>query len=242
MYAEGLKKVTVISKMFPYAVISISGGDPRASQPQWTAVDRSGNTSPTWNFPVKFAVEESATRSNCLAVRFRIRCKRTLGDKDIGEVHVPLSELFGPTKGAELLHSVTRQVRRPAGKPNKGELNFSYKWGEKMASAPAMEVYISQEPVTAYPAPPTGYVYPPPPNYGYPPVQPQKNNWLAKFLCVEWAKLCLGDAQDYKKTARQIRRKMMYRKMKTKLDVIGILLVLALIIWLSVCRGFHCTK
>ncbi|KAF7151529.1 hypothetical protein RHSIM_Rhsim02G0010600 [Rhododendron simsii] len=101
-----------------------------------------------------------------------------------------------------------------------------------MASAPAMEVNMLPEPVTAYPAqvgpspiapapptgywypaPPTGYWYPappmgywyppsqlgyayppPPPDYGYPPVQqPQKNNWMAKLLCVELGKLCLGD-------------------------------------------------
>ncbi|KAF7150020.1 hypothetical protein RHSIM_Rhsim02G0009600 [Rhododendron simsii] len=223
--AKGLKKVNLISTMCPYAVISISG-DPRASKEQRTAVDRSGNASPTWNSPLKFTVEESAAQSNRLGVKFRIRCERTFGDKDIGEVHVPL---IGPTEDGELLQSVTYQVRRPSGKL-KGELNFSYKWGQIMASAPAMEVNMPPEPVTVYPAqvgpspispapspispaPPTGYSYPPPqpgysypppqpgyayppppPGYGYPPVQqPQKNNWMAKLLCVELVKLGLGD-------------------------------------------------
>ncbi|XP_058203220.1 vesicle-associated membrane protein 724-like [Rhododendron vialii] len=53
--------------------------------------------------------------------------------------------------------------------------------------------------------------------------------------------LC-DSAQQYKKTATQIKRKMWYKNMKTKLVVIGILLLLALIIWLSVCRGFNCAK
>ncbi|KAI8566071.1 hypothetical protein RHMOL_Rhmol02G0011100 [Rhododendron molle] len=53
--------------------------------------------------------------------------------------------------------------------------------------------------------------------------------------------LCVS-AQQYKKTATQIKRKMWYKNMKTKLVVIGILLLLALIIWLSVCRGFNCNK
>ncbi|KAG5559911.1 hypothetical protein RHGRI_003266 [Rhododendron griersonianum] len=175
MSAKDLKKVTLISKMRPYAVVSISGGDPRASQPQWTAVDRSGNASPTWNFPLKFFVEESAARSNRLGVTFKIRCER--GDKDIGEVHVPLSDLIGPTEDGELLHSVTYQVRRPSGKPNKGELNFSYKWG----------------PVTAYPAQvgPSPVSLPHPTEYDRLLPQPKKKNWLAKFLCV-LGKLC-GD-------------------------------------------------
>ncbi|KAI8566072.1 hypothetical protein RHMOL_Rhmol02G0011200 [Rhododendron molle] len=145
--AKDLKKVNLFSKMQAYAVVSISG-EPRASQRQRTAVDRIGNASPAWNFPVKFTVEESAARSNRLAVTFRIRCERTLGDKDIGE------------------------VRKPSGRP-KGELNFSYKWGEKIVGAkpPAMEVNKAQQPLTAYPAqvgsssayppPPTGYATPP---------------------------------------------------------------------------------
>ncbi|XP_058201423.1 protein SRC2-like [Rhododendron vialii] len=191
--AKDLKNVNLISKTHAYAIVSISG-DPRANQQQRTAVDRSGNASPTWNFPLTFAVEESAAQSNRLGVTFRIRCERTLGDKDIGEVHVPLSELIGPTDDGELLQSDTYQVayyyfqvsspccslfsgrncevRRPSGKRNEGELNFSYKWGPRMASAPA----------------------PPPLDYEYPPVQqPQQNNWLAKLLCVELGKLFIGD-------------------------------------------------
>ncbi|XP_058203222.1 protein SRC2-like [Rhododendron vialii] len=184
--AKDLKKVNLFSKMQAYAVVSISG-EPRANQQQRTAVDRSGNASPAWNFPVKFTVDESAARSNRLGVTFRIRCQRTLGDKDIGEVHVPLSELIGSIEDGKL-QFLTYQVRKPSGRP-KGELNFSYKWGEKIVGAapPAMEVNKAQEPVTAYPAqvgsssayppPPTGYAYQPPAGYpsasaagyGYPP-------------------------------------------------------------------------
>jgi len=191
--AKDLKKVNLISKTQAYAVVSFSG-DQRASQQQRTAVDRSGNGSPTWNFPVKFTVDESAARSNRLSITFRIRCERALGDKDIGEVHVPLSELIGSVEDGKLKF-VTYQVRKPSGKP-KGELNFSYKWGEKIVGAtpPAMEVNKAsmevnkdQGPVTAYPAqvgsssayppPPTGYAYPSQggypsasaAGYGYPP-------------------------------------------------------------------------
>lgn len=49
-------------------------------------------------------------------------------------------------------------------------------------------------------------------------------------------------AQNFKGIATQIKRKMWYQNMKTKLIVLGILLVLALTIWLSVCRGFNCNK
>ncbi|KAB5545364.1 hypothetical protein DKX38_013476 [Salix brachista] len=49
-------------------------------------------------------------------------------------------------------------------------------------------------------------------------------------------------AQAYKKQGTQIRRKMWYQNMKIKLVVLGILLILVLIIWLSICHGFDCSN
>ncbi|XP_059648558.1 vesicle-associated membrane protein 724-like [Cornus florida] len=53
--------------------------------------------------------------------------------------------------------------------------------------------------------------------------------------------LC-NSAQTFKGNATQIRRKMWYQNMKIKLVVLGIILILILIIWLSVCHGFDCTN
>ncbi|KAL6970303.1 hypothetical protein U1Q18_030002 [Sarracenia purpurea var. burkii] len=49
-------------------------------------------------------------------------------------------------------------------------------------------------------------------------------------------------ADEFKRKGTQLKRKMWYQNMKVKLLVLGILLLLALIIWVSVCRGFDCTK
>ncbi|KAK4372583.1 hypothetical protein RND71_007967 [Anisodus tanguticus] len=49
-------------------------------------------------------------------------------------------------------------------------------------------------------------------------------------------------AQEFKKKGTQIRRKMWYQNMKIKLVVLGIILFLVLIIWLSICHGFNCTN
>ncbi|KAJ7955082.1 Vesicle-associated membrane protein [Quillaja saponaria] len=49
-----------------------------------------------------------------------------------------------------------------------------------------------------------------------------------------------SQAQEFKKQGTQIQRKMWYNNMKIKLVVLGILLFLILIIWLSVCHGFDC--
>ncbi|XP_009618936.1 vesicle-associated membrane protein 721 [Nicotiana tabacum] len=49
-------------------------------------------------------------------------------------------------------------------------------------------------------------------------------------------------AQDFRNTGTQIRRKMWLQNMKVKLIVLGILIALILIIVLSVCHGFNCGK
>ncbi|GLT32482.1 hypothetical protein SLA2020_071470 [Shorea laevis] len=51
-----------------------------------------------------------------------------------------------------------------------------------------------------------------------------------------------NQAQEYRNQGTQIRRKMWYQNMKIKLIVLGILLILVLIIWLSICHGFDCTN
>ncbi|KAK1390478.1 C2 domain-containing protein [Heracleum sosnowskyi] len=194
--AKGLKNVNLFSKLEVYAVVTISGGDPRAKQR--TQTDKINGTNPTWNFPMKFTVDEMAAQQNHLTLVITLRAERALGDKDVGEVRVPMKEIMGDGKGVEF---VNYQVRKASGKP-KGELNFSYKFSEKIAGASHV-TSKSDEPVTAYPAaapavgsssgyppqaggyPPAGYPqggqpqqqgynnYPPPQQgYGYPPQQP----------------------------------------------------------------------
>ncbi|RDX68069.1 Vesicle-associated membrane protein 724 [Mucuna pruriens] len=51
-----------------------------------------------------------------------------------------------------------------------------------------------------------------------------------------------SQAQDFRKKGTQIRRKMWYQNMKIKLVVLGILFLLILVIWLSVCHGFNCSN
>ncbi|OIW18473.1 hypothetical protein TanjilG_13225 [Lupinus angustifolius] len=50
------------------------------------------------------------------------------------------------------------------------------------------------------------------------------------------------EAQNFRKTGTQVRRKLWYQNMKIKLVVLGILLFLVLVIWLSICHGFNCSK
>lgn len=47
-------------------------------------------------------------------------------------------------------------------------------------------------------------------------------------------------ADNFQKQGKQLRRKMWLQNMKVKLVVLGIVIILILIIWLSVCKGFKC--
>ncbi|KAL8121582.1 protein SRC2-like [Apium graveolens] len=187
--AKGLKNVNLFSKLEVYAVATVFGGDPRAKQK--TQTDKINGTNPTWNFPMKFYVDEMAAQQNNLTLVITLRAERALGDKDVGEVRVPMKEIMGDGKGVQF---VSYQVRKASGKP-KGELSFSYEFSEKIAGAHHAVASKSDEPVTAYPAaapavgsssgyPPqaggypqggqhvAGYGYPPQQGYGYPPQQP----------------------------------------------------------------------
>ncbi|KAF3792884.1 Vesicle-associated membrane protein 724 [Nymphaea thermarum] len=51
-----------------------------------------------------------------------------------------------------------------------------------------------------------------------------------------------SQAQRFQKQGVQVRRKMWFENMKIKLVILGILLLLVLIVWVSVCQGFKCTN
>ncbi|XP_057959794.1 protein SRC2-like [Malania oleifera] len=183
--AKDLQDVNLFSKMDVYVVVSISGD--RGTE-QKTPVDRAAGKNPTWKHHIKFAVD----KSSAALIVFRLRCDRALGDKDIGEVNVPVKELFAAAKdGGKAPQFVSYQVRKPSGKP-KGVLSFSYKIGDKApvvaptaAAAAVAAATKGDEPVTAYPVPSVGPstayappppmaapgLYPPPPG-GYPPPPP----------------------------------------------------------------------
>ncbi|ERN17011.1 vesicle-associated membrane protein 724 isoform X1 [Amborella trichopoda] len=51
-----------------------------------------------------------------------------------------------------------------------------------------------------------------------------------------------SQAQQFQKQGTNLRRKLWFQNMKIKLVILGVLLLLVLIIWVSVCHGFKCTN
>ncbi|XP_047963437.1 protein SRC2-like [Salvia hispanica] len=145
-YAEDLNKVSLISKMDVYVVVSISG-----NQKTKTPIHQGGGTNPTWTFPMKFAVEEAALTQNRLMLDFDIKCEKALGNRLIGQVHVPVKELLDiPAKPCAAKNFVTYQVKKPDGRP-KGKLTFSYHFRPTTAAPPdSTIVYPVVEPISPY--------------------------------------------------------------------------------------------
>ncbi|XP_062108620.1 protein SRC2-like [Humulus lupulus] len=167
--AKDLKDVNIVTKMDVYVVVSLSG-DSQNYQKFKTNVDRGSGTKPTWNFPVKFTINDSEAQT----LVFTLFCDRALGDKQIGQVNVSVKELLDFTSSSSSSSStqfVSYQVRKPSRKP-KGELHFSYKLSPQLAGKPGDG---DGDPVKLYPTVEVGPSVATPPwpvVGGYVPVQP----------------------------------------------------------------------
>ncbi|KAM0954345.1 putative C2 domain-containing protein [Dioscorea sansibarensis] len=185
--ARDLKDVNFFSRLEVYAIAWLSS-DPRTRHR--TAPDREGRRNPNWNTTFRFALP-SLPSATSATLHVLLRTRRSLGDRDVGEVHVPLSELLSSPSG-DSSSSLSYQVRRPSSRRPKGVLHLSYKLSDPIPSPipnpnpnsksnengtvyPTPPAVKPEEPVTAYPAstyPPPSYggypAYPAPP-YGYPP-------------------------------------------------------------------------
>ncbi|PON81693.1 C2 domain containing protein [Trema orientale] len=186
--ATDLKDVNLLSKMDVYAVVSISGDHRSSKQKQKTPVDKDSGPNPRWDHTFKFTLFEDAVQQNQLVLKIKLVSDRSFGDKEIGEVQVPIKELLENSKDDKNGEKrVSYSVRLPSGKA-KGTLNFGYKFGEKFAAPASAHKAAPGEPVMAYPPghagpsqgypPPAAAGYPPagaypyPPPGGYPPQQP----------------------------------------------------------------------
>ena len=126
-------------------------------------------SNPTWNATLRFAVPATGAGS----IHVLLRAERALGDRDVGEVHIPLSELLsGAPDGPVPAKFVAYQVRKISSGRPQGVLNLSYKLGEVTQSAGAANGYAPAQSAytqaSAYP-PPSGKADAYAPPAAYPP-------------------------------------------------------------------------
>ncbi|KAG7582193.1 C2 domain [Arabidopsis suecica] len=132
--AKDLENVNLITKMDVYAVVWITGDDSQKNHKEKTPIDRTGESEPTWNHTVKFSVDQRLAHEGRLTLVVKLVCDRIFGDKDLGEVQVPVLELLHGSSSPSIngngqgkMRFVTYQVKTPFGK-GQGSLTFSYRF------------------------------------------------------------------------------------------------------------------
>ncbi|KAL1543869.1 protein SRC2 [Salvia divinorum] len=89
--AENLPDIRRLGRMKVYAVVSLNREYETMRE---TTVDKYGNTNPRWNFPFVYSFNGSYLRQPGLDVVVDLFCERTLGDKLVGQVIIPVKSLF----------------------------------------------------------------------------------------------------------------------------------------------------
>ncbi|XP_059289515.1 protein SRC2 homolog [Lycium ferocissimum] len=131
--SNDIKNVNLYYPMDVYVEVSIFG---YAKNKKKTFVDKKGGTSPRWNYPMKFTLDEPSLTKPDLSLFFRLRSNRFFGDKDIGIVTIPIQELFtdsGSNDDGSVERVVEYQVFTAGTRKPKGTLKFTYKFGKKFA-------------------------------------------------------------------------------------------------------------
>ncbi|KAH6782706.1 hypothetical protein C2S51_007999 [Perilla frutescens var. frutescens] len=128
--AQNLPDIRSHGHMKVYAEVSLNGIPETTTE---SDVDKQGETIPTWSFIAGYTVSKAAVQLPGVNLVVKLLCKRTIGDKLIGEVKIPLKNLF------DMAHESADQDKirhyNVEGTPN-GVLNISYSFGQKMAVVP----------------------------------------------------------------------------------------------------------
>ncbi|KAF0926167.1 hypothetical protein E2562_022005 [Oryza meyeriana var. granulata] len=175
--ASDLRGVNLVSKMEVYAVVYLSG-DPRSRQR--VATDRAGGRNPAWKdaaaATVRLTVPASGAGSGALRVLLRTERAGLGGDRDVGEVIVPLQDVLagagdGPTAAALASYPV-RKVG--SSMTTHGVLNLSYKLGGVVhpdpvacSCKPSAQAAGGDRTMAYLAAAAAAYKAAPPPLYGY---------------------------------------------------------------------------
>ncbi|CAN6234230.1 unnamed protein product [Urochloa humidicola] len=175
--AQGLKNVNLITRMDVYAVVTISG-DPLTRQ--CTPPDPSGGRNPCWNATLRFAVPPTAAEAAGACLHVLLRAERVLGDRDVGEVVVPLADLLAAAPAAtaaapqQAPQLASYQVRKLHRWEPRGVLNVAYRLGPVVA--PVLEPPPQEKPAAAAVAyavgVPASQPAPPPPRAAAKPLEP----------------------------------------------------------------------
>ena len=114
-----------------YANVSVHSVNNNNSQKK-TANDTEGGSNPKWNF----SIDVAAAQKNNLTLMVKLKEKWIFGeDKDIGEILVPVKNLLDSYGESNDLKLVTYELEMNRDGKSKGQLHFSFKFGEVTQSS-----------------------------------------------------------------------------------------------------------
>ena len=127
--AKDLQDVNLFFEMEVYAVVSIQDFNIIKDDTcmKITHIDKDCGRNPEWNSPMKFYVNTFASQQNRLNLVVELKADKKLGNKDIGEVQVPMKELLESFGESNNEKSVSYSVITPS-EEAKGVLYFTYKF------------------------------------------------------------------------------------------------------------------
>ncbi|XAR55598.1 hypothetical protein NMG60_11035714 [Bertholletia excelsa] len=129
MSACGLENVREMFQVKVYAVISIAGNQRTERR---TPVDKENETNPNWgNWATNYTIGETAVQQEGVMLDIKLYCKRTLGDRYIGEVRTSIKYLYQQANASDGSVMLTCNVKK-GGAVSQGQLKFSCRFAEKV--------------------------------------------------------------------------------------------------------------
>ncbi|KAG2685493.1 hypothetical protein I3760_10G128000 [Carya illinoinensis] len=89
-----LFRISELYFLRPNAVVKIDDNHFLKSSTQQMLTDKDYGTNPKWNFPVKFTIDDAAANQNYLTLVVNLKSDRSLGEREIGQIHVPIKKLL----------------------------------------------------------------------------------------------------------------------------------------------------
>lgn len=130
--ARDLQDVNLFFKMKVYAVVSIQDHNITKDNTcmQIAPIDKDRGRNPEWNSPMQFFVNTFASQLSRLFLVVELKADKKFGNKDIGEVQVPMKALLESFDESNNEKSVSYSVITPSGEAQ-GLLYFTYKFSQK---------------------------------------------------------------------------------------------------------------
>ncbi|XP_027090412.1 protein SRC2 homolog [Coffea arabica] len=126
--ANDLPAVQDSGKTRVYAKVSLDG---KRKTEKRTPADKEGQINPRWNFTLWYKVAEALIQQEDVNIAIKLYAENNLRDKYVGELNLPLKNLFDNGLTAEKV-SYALEHKSSDASFSKGTLQMSYSFGEKI--------------------------------------------------------------------------------------------------------------